>query len=284
MPLPASFADRPPVPAADPLPSPIIDAHTHLDACGADEPAAVRAALDAATAVGVRAVITVGDRLASARWAAAAAQWDDRLYAAVAVHPTRADELDEAARAELAALARQDRVVAVGETGLDNHWPARGVGAAPALQREAFAWHIQLAKDVGKTLMIHDREAHDEILQILDTEGAPERVAFHCFSGDVALARQCADRGFVMSFAGPVTFRNNHELHAAARFAPADLITVETDAPYLAPHPYRGSTNSPAAVAHTARAMAALRDVELTDFCRQLCATTARLYEVPTAG
>ncbi len=162
-----AVAERPLVPAPEPLPAPVVDAHTHLDACGCADADDVAAAMARAAAVGVRQVVTVADDLASARWAAAAATWHPDLYAAVALHPTRADKLDEDARAELEQLAAQPRVVAIGETGLDHYWDA----APHAVQAEAFAWHIDLAKRVGKPLMIHDRDAHDDVLAILRQRG-----------------------------------------------------------------------------------------------------------------
>ena len=145
--------------------------------------------------------------------------------------------------------------MAIGETGLDHYWDA----APHRVQAEAFAWHIDLAKRIGKALMIHDRNAHEAVFDVLDAEGPPDSVVFHCFSGDAAMARRCAEAGFVMSFAGPVSFRNAADLAAAARIAPADLLMVETDAPFLAPHPYRGKRNESYALPYTVRALAGLR-------------------------
>ena len=222
--------------------------------------------MDRAAAVGVVAVVTVGDDLSSAQWAATAAGWHPSLYAAVAVHPTRADTLDDKARAVMQGLAGQPRVVAVGETGLDHYWDA----APHDVQREAFAWHIELAKQVGKPLMIHDRDAHDAVFDVLAAEGAPDSVIFHCFSGNSEMARACADRGWVMSFAGAVSFRNARDLAEAARIVPADLLMAETDAPFLTPHPHRGARNEPYALPYTVRALAELRGVPVADLCRRL--------------
>jgi TatD DNase family protein len=164
---------RTPPPPPEPL-SPLIDAHTHLDACGAVDAEDVRAILDRAEAVGVQAVVTIADDLDAARWAAQAADWDQRVYAAVALHPTRANALDDTARTVLEGLAANPRVVAIGETGMDLYWPGRLEGCAdPAEQREAFAWHIDLAKRVNKPLMIHNRDADAEVLDVLRAEGAP---------------------------------------------------------------------------------------------------------------
>ena len=274
MPLHDSLVDRKVVPLPDPLPAPVADAHTHLDACGFDTADQVVAALQRAAAVGVSKVVTVGDDIASARWAAQAATWHPDLYAAVALHPTRSDTLDDHARSVLEELAGHPRVVAVGETGLDHYWDA----APHAAQVEAFAWHIDLAKRVGKPLMIHDRDAHRAVFDVLAAEGAPDTVIFHCFSGDAAMARTCADAGYYLSFAGPVSFRNARDLAKAAVITPAELIMVETDAPFLSPHPHRGARNEPAALPYTVRALAALRGDDLTELCTRVSLTTAAVY------
>ncbi|GAA0216139.1 TatD family hydrolase [Saccharothrix mutabilis subsp. mutabilis] len=264
--------ERPPVPEA--LPVPVVDAHTHLDACGAETPEQVREILDRANAAGVDRVITVADTVESARWAAEAATWDDRVFAAVALHPTRTSEFTDADRSELERLAARPRVVAVGETGLDYYWDY----APPAAQHEAFRWHIELSKRVGKPLMIHDREAHDDILKVLDEEGAPSTVVFHCFSGDLAFARSCVDRGFVLSFAGTVTFKNAHALREAARWVPADHLLVETDAPFLTPHPFRGRPNEPFCANYTLRDIATLRDLEPAELASTVTRNAERVF------
>ncbi|HEY2194984.1 MAG TPA: TatD family hydrolase [Actinomycetospora sp.] len=256
-----------------PLPEPIVDpdgsrvgvvdSHTHLDACGATDPAVLAAVLDRATAAGVTAMVTTADDLASARWAAATAGSDARVFAAVGLHPTRSRDLDDAARAEIEALAGAPRVVAIGESGLDDYWTTRREDCAPLdVQREAFAWHIDLARRTGLPLVVHDREAHDAIVDVLRAEGPPETVVFHCFSGGPELARICADEGWLMSFSGTVTFRNANavELRDAAAQAPEHLLLAETDAPFLTPHPYRGRPNEPYCVPHTVRDLAELRD------------------------
>jgi TatD DNase family protein len=242
----------------EPLPAPTVDAHTHLDACGCVDAADVVAAMDRAAAVGVTRAVTVADDLDSARWVVQAAHWDERLAAAVALHPTRTAAVTEDEHAEIERLAADPRVVAVGETGLDYYWDY----SPPAAQQRSFRRHIDLAKRLGKPLMIHDREAHDDVLRILREEGAPETVVFHCFSGDAAMAGLCVDAGYVLSFAGPVTFRNAAELRAAARLVPADQMLVETDAPFLTPHPHRGRANEPYCLPWTVRGLAALRGVD----------------------
>lgn len=266
--------ERPPVPEA--LPVPVVDVHTHLDACGAKTEADVAAMLDRAESAGVGSVITVADDLDSARWVARAATWDDRVYAAVALHPTRTSTFTEDDQATLEKLAAEPRVVAVGETGLDYYWDH----APPEAQHVAFRWHIDLAKRAGKPLMIHDRDAHEDILRILGEEGAPPTVVFHCFSGDEDFARRCVDAGYVLSFAGPVTFRNAAALRAAAAIVPYGQLLVETDAPFLTPHPFRGRPNEPYCAAYTVRELAALRGVEVAECAESVAATARRVFRL----
>ncbi|HKA98851.1 MAG TPA: TatD family hydrolase, partial [Streptosporangiaceae bacterium] len=241
MPAPADL------PPPEPLPGAALDSHCHLDLI--ERPASE--VLAAARAAGIARVVTVGVDVASSHWAARCAAEHADLYAAVAVHPnetaaaasSRAQR--EQALTEIAELAALPRVRAVGETGLDyyRHY------ADPAVQRDWFRAHIAIAKQAGKALMIHDRDAHEDVLAILEAEGAPDGVIFHCFSGDAAMAKRCAEAGYVMSFAGNITFSNAQPLREAAAAAPADLLLVETDAPFLTPVPHRGKPNSPAMVA-----------------------------------
>ncbi|MCV7047281.1 YchF/TatD family DNA exonuclease [Mycobacterium frederiksbergense] len=271
-------AKREKPPAPEPL-APLIDAHTHLDACGAETADDVRAILDRAAAVGVQAVVTIADDLEAARWAARAAEWDPRVYAAVALHPTRANALDDAAKAELEALAAAPRVVAVGETGMDMYWPGRLEGCAdPAEQREGFAWHIDLAKRTGKPLMIHNRDADAEVLDVLRAEGAPETVIFHCFSSDAAMARICAAHGWMVSLSGTVSFRNAHALREAATVVPSELLLVETDAPFLTPHPFRGAPNESYCLPYTVRALADVLDRPAVELAQITAANAMRVY------
>ncbi|NIJ10578.1 TatD DNase family protein [Saccharomonospora amisosensis] len=242
-------------PAPEPLPAWAIDSHTHLDACGATTPEALSAALDRAQAAGIAAVVTVADDLASARWVVEASNWDSRLYGAVALHPTRTKDFGEAERSEIERLARAPRVVSIGETGLDYYWDF----SPPKAQQDAFRWHIDLAKRLDKPLMIHDRDAHEDVLRILEEEGAPRSVVFHCFSADADIARRCVAQGYLLSFAGTVTFRNARALHEAARLVPDEQLLVETDAPFLTPHPFRGRPNEPYCAAYTVRGLAELR-------------------------
>jgi TatD DNase family protein len=269
---------RPAPPPPESL-APLVDAHTHLDACGADDPTSVRAILDRADAVGVRAVVTIADDMASARWVVAAAHMDPRVYAAVALHPTRADARTDATRAELESLAADPRVVAVGETGLDLYWPGRLDGCAdPAVQADAFAWHIELAKRSGKPLMIHNRDADREVLDVLRAEGAPQTVIFHCFSSDAEMARVCLDAGWFLSLSGTVSFRNATALHQAARLIPPEQLLVETDAPFLTPHPFRGAPNEPYCLPYTVRAIADLTGRAAEQVAADASANASRIY------
>lgn len=269
---------RVPPPVPEPL-GPLVDAHTHLDACGADDADGVRAILDRAGSAGVRAVVTIADDLDSARWAAAAADWDPRVYAAVALHPTRAGALTDEARAVLEGLASHPRVVAIGETGMDLYWPGRLEGCAePAEQRDAFAWHIDLAKRTGKPLMIHNRDADDAVLDVLRAEGAPETVIFHCFSSGATMARACIDEGWLLSLSGTVSFKNALDLREAAPLIPAGQLLVETDAPFLTPHPYRGAPNEPYCLPYTVRALADLLGRPAEELAEETSATAVRTY------
>jgi TatD DNase family protein len=269
---------RPPPPAPEPL-TPLIDAHTHLDACGATDAASAQAIVDRAAAVGVQAVVTIADDLESARWVTEAADWDARVYAAVALHPTRANALTDEAKTVIERLAEHPRVVAIGETGLDMYWPGKLDGCAePAQQREAFAWHIDLAKRTGKPLMIHNRDADAEVLDVLRAEGAPETVIFHCFSSDAAMARTCVASGWLLSLAGTVSFKNAHALREAAAMIPPGHLLVETDAPFLTPHPYRGAPNEPYCLPYTVRALAEVVERPAEELARESTTTAVRAY------
>ena len=271
-------------PAPEPL-SPLVDAHTHLDACGAQDKEDVVAIVERAAAVGVGAVVTIADDLESARWVTRAAEWDGRVYAAVALHPTRADALNDAARAEIERLVAHPRVVAVGETGMDLYWPGRLDGCAQVgVQREAFAWHIDLAKRCGKPLMIHNREADTEVLDVLRAEGAPDVVIFHCFSSDSAMARRCVDAGWLLSLSGTVSFRNARALREAVPLIPAEQLLVETDAPYLTPHPYRGAANEPYCLPYTVRAIAELVGRPPEELAQITTSNARRVYGLATPG
>ncbi|MBF6497025.1 TatD family hydrolase [Nocardia cyriacigeorgica] len=271
-------AKRPAPEAPEPL-APLVDAHTHLDACGAGDAESVKAMVDRAAAVGVGQVVTVADDLAAAQWAVRAAHWDERVHAAVALHPTRANALDDAAKAELERLAADPRVVAIGETGLDYYWPGKLDGCADIeTQIEGFRWHIDLAKRAGKPLMIHNREADHDLLTVLLDEGAPDTVIFHCFSSDTNMALACVAEGYLLSFSGTVSFKNAHELREAATVVPDELVLVETDAPYLTPHPFRGAPNEPYCLPYTMRALAEVRGQDPAELAEISTANARRVY------
>ncbi|CAB4921243.1 MAG: TatD family hydrolase [Rhodococcus sp.] len=267
---------------APPLPDAVgtlVDAHTHLDACGATDAASVAAIVDRAESVGVTRVVTIADDLDAARFAVDAASWDPRVWAAVAIHPTRANVLDDAAKAEIERLAADPRVVAIGETGLDYYWPGKLDDCATVPeQHEGFRWHIDLAKRLGKPLMIHNREADEDLLAVLVAEGAPETVIFHCFSGGPETAKACVDAGYVLSFSGTVSFKNAHALREAAVLVPDELVLVETDAPFLTPHPFRGAPNEPYCLPYTARALAEVRGQDPAELAANATANAERVY------
>ncbi|MGB3894865.1 MAG: TatD family hydrolase, partial [Mycolicibacter sinensis] len=203
------------------------------------------------------------------------------VYAAVALHPTRADTLTEAARAEIEALAAHPRVVAIGETGMDLYWPGRLQGCAdPATQKDAFAWHIDLSKRTGKPLMIHNRDADAAVLDVLRAEGAPETVIFHCFSSGPEMAHTCVEAGWMLSLSGTVSFKNARDLREAVPLIPAEQLLVETDAPFLTPHPYRGAPNEPYCLPYTVRALAELLEVSAAELAQATSRNARRVYDL----
>ncbi|GAA1478140.1 TatD family hydrolase [Nocardioides aestuarii] len=272
--------DRERPPAPEPLPRPVVDNHCHLDIADGDW-VSTEEAIAAAAAVGVPRIVQIGCDLPGARWAVEAAATHDALVAGVALHPNEAPRLAatgglEAAYEEIERLAQaHPKVRAVGETGLD-HFRTGEEGRAE--QEESFRWHIDLAKRLDKTLVIHDRDAHDDVLRVIDSEGAPERWVMHCFSGDADVARACLDRGAHLSFAGTVTFKNAAPLRNALVVAPRDRLLVETDAPYLTPVPYRGRPNASYLVPHTMRAMAEVRGDDLAELCAAVDANTEAAF------
>lgn len=274
--------ERPPAP--DPLPHPVVDNHCHLDIADAgegDDWLSTADALAAAAAVGVTRIVQIGCDLPGARWAVEAAAAHDALVAGVALHPNEAPRLAaegrlEEALAEIEELARtHDKVRAVGETGLDFFRTGEDGRAA---QEESFRRHVDLAKRLDKTLVIHDRDAHQAVLDVLDSEGVPERWVMHCFSGDAAFARACLDRGAHLSFAGTVTFKNADALREALVVVPRDRLLVETDAPFLTPTPWRGRPNASYLVPLTVRTMAQVRGDDLEQLCAALDAATEAAF------
>ncbi|MFH8365982.1 TatD family hydrolase [Streptomyces sp. NPDC018031] len=294
-----------PPPLPEPLRVPVVDAHTHLDMLpelppeGAS-PDTVEEALAKAASVGVETVVQVGCDVAGSRWAAETAAAHENVWAAVALHPNEAPRIVlgdpdgwsrqgaraaggepalDAALAEIDALAALPQVRAVGETGLDFF---RTGPEGVAAQELSFRRHIDIAKRHGKALVIHDREAHDDVLRVLAEEGAPDRVVFHCFSGGPELAEACAGQGYYMSFAGNVTFKNAQPLRDALAVAPAELLLVETDAPFLTPAPYRGRPNAPYLIPYTLRAMAEVKGMDEDVLAGHLAANSVRAFQLPS--
>jgi TatD DNase family protein len=239
----------------------------------------VEQALAEARAVGICTVVQVGVDLESSRWSAQLAAGHDAVHATVALHPNEAGlgAATDSALREIEALAALPQVRAVGETGLDHF---RTGPDGHRAQEESFRAHIAIAKRTGTALVIHDRDAHDDVVRVLDEEGAPEQVVFHCFSGGPELARTCAARGWVMSFAGPLTFPANGALREAAALAPRELLLVETDAPFLTPTPYRGRPNAPRLVPLTLRALAAVRGDDVDELAAAVTATGVRVFGI----
>ncbi|MEW2438732.1 TatD family hydrolase [Streptomyces caniferus] len=281
-----------PPPLPEPLRVAVADSHTHLDM----QEGTVEEALAKAASVGVTTVVQVGCDLAGSRWAAETAAAYDAVHATVALHPNEAprivlgdpegwsrqgarepggDAALDAALAEIDRLAALPQVRGVGETGLDYF---RTGPEGMAAQERSFRAHIEIAKRHGKALVIHDREAHDDVLRILREEGAPERVVFHCYSGDAAMAEVCAAAGYFLSFAGNVTFKNAQPLRDALAVAPPELVLVETDAPFLTPAPYRGRANAPYLVPVTLRAMAEVKAMTEDELATAVAANTARAF------
>jgi TatD DNase family protein len=266
---------RPPLP--EPLPGPVVDNHCHLDIQDGDKWLDTDTAVELASSVGVPRIVQIGCDLPGARWAGETATAYDAIVAGVAIHPNEAPRLEadgelDAALAEIERLATSsERVRAVGETGLDYY---RTGPEGVAAQKRSFAAHIAMARRLDKTLVIHDRDAHEDVLAMLDAHGMPERTVLHCFSGDVDFARSCLDRGAYLSFAGTVTFNNAANLRRSLAVAPLDRILVETDAPFLTPMPLRGRPNASYLVPHTVRAMAEVRQVPLEQLCAAIDTNT----------
>ena len=269
--------------APEPLEVAIYDNHSHLDFVFDEELGAMpwNENLDIAQSVGIRGVVQVGVTLESSKWSAELATKDVRVLAAVALHPNEAplyENLENlnAAINEIEALATQPRVRAIGETGLD-FFRTEGENSI-SLQQHSFEEHIRIAKENDIALMIHDRDAHDEVVATIKRVGAPEKVVFHCYSGDTDLAQICADNGWYMSFAGNITIKRNQHLRDSLAMAPKELILIETDAPFLAPEPFRGRPNAPYLVPVTARFMAEVRGEDLNELCAQLASNTESVY------
>ncbi|AIJ33121.1 putative deoxyribonuclease [Corynebacterium imitans] len=260
----------------------LIDAHTHLASTGARTQAEVDAIVSRALDAGVERMCTVGDGLEEAELALSAAHMNERVFAACAIHPTRAHELDDAARKRLTQMAADEHCVAVGETGIDTYWLKHDAERTAPLevQEEALRFHIELAVESGKTLMIHNREGDAELMRILADAPAPREVILHCFSSPVEVAREAIERGYVLSFAGNVTFKRNDGLREAAKLAPAGQLLIETDAPYMTPEPFRGTRNEPALIGHTAKVVAEARDMPVEALAEEVSATFDRVFNL----
>ncbi len=272
--------EREVAPLPEALTSPCIDNHAHLELIAESEPdsPAIKAILDEAKSVGIDRVIQVGYSAVQSAWGVRCAEaFPGRVLAAVALHPNDAPvtaDLEGDLRV-IADLAQHPRVRAIGETGLDFF---RTAPDGREKQIYSFKRHIQIAKDVNKAVMIHDRDAHREVLDTLAEVGAPQKVVFHCYSGDAEMARECISNGYYLSFAGTVTFKNAPHLREALALAPLNRILVETDAPFLTPMPNRGLLNTPAQIPNTLRLMAEVRDMDLDELCEAIVENTTNVY------
>jgi TatD DNase family protein len=272
--------DRIPAPQPEPLPVATVDAHAHLEIVtnAAPDSEEVRKVLDDARDAGVDRVVQVGYSAEQSQWCVDAAEhWKGRVLAAVALHPNEAPIVEDLEHdwSIIAKLAEHPRVRAIGETGLDYF---RTPPELRKRQQESFKWHIELAKKHNKALVIHDRDSHEDVLSVLLEVGAPEKTIFHCYSGDLAMAKICVDRGYILSFAGTLTFKNAPELREAVKIVPVDQLLVETDSPFLAPTPHRGALNTPAQIANIVRAMADERDVSDAELATALSNNAERIF------
>ena len=272
--------DRIPAPLPEPLPVKTVDAHAHLEIVtnAAPDSEEVRKVLDDARDAGVDRVVQVGYSAEQSQWCVDAAEhWKGRVLAAVALHPNEAPVVEDLEHdwSIIAKLAEHPRVRAIGETGLDYF---RTPPELRKRQQESFKWHIELAKKHNKALVIHDRDSHEDVLSVLLEVGAPEKTIFHCYSGDLAMAKICVDRGYILSFAGTLTFKNAPELREAVKIVPADQLLVETDSPFLAPTPHRGALNTPAQIANIVRAMADERNVSDAELAATLSNNAERIF------
>ena len=267
-------------PLPEPLPVPTVDAHAHLEIVtdAAPDSDAVREVLDDAKSVNVDRIVQVGYSAEQSQWCVDMANaFPGRVLAAVALHPNEAPVVQdmEADWAIIEKLAQEPRVRAIGETGLDYF---RTPPELRKRQQESFKWHIDLAKRTNKALVIHDRDSHEDVLSVLLEVGAPEKTVFHCFSGDVQMAKTCIERGYILSFAGTLTFKNAPSLREAVKLVPHDQLLVETDSPFLAPAPHRGSLNTPAQIANIVRAMAAERNEDVAELATALSVNAERIF------
>jgi TatD DNase family protein len=272
--------DREQAPLPEALPVPTVDAHAHIEIVTNEAPdsGAVKKVLDDAKSVNVDRIVQVGYSAEQSQWCVDMANaFPGRVLAAVALHPNEAPVVAdlEADWAIIEKLAQEPRVRAIGETGLDYF---RTPPELRKRQQDSFKWHIDLAKRTNKALVIHDRDSHDDVLSVLLEVGAPEKTVFHCFSGDAEMAKICIERGYILSFAGTVTFKNAPALREAVKLVPHDQLLVETDSPFLAPAPHRGALNTPAQIANIVRAMAAERNEDVAELATALSHNAERIF------
>lgn len=265
----ASTADDPGAPLR------YVDTHCHLDH---HFDLSASAQVSRAREAGVVTLVTVGTDMASSHEAVATARKHDGVWAAVGIHPNDAMEATPRVLEVIAELAEEPEVVAIGETGLDYYRDH----TTPAQQEASFRAHIDLAREHDKTLVIHCREAWDDCLAVLEDHGAPERVVMHCFSGDEQVVDRCAERGWFLSYAGNVTFKNAEQLRLAAARTPRELLLTETDSPYLTPHPHRGAANDPSYLPYTLRTLADVTGAGLEELADTVLDNARRAFALPT--
>ncbi len=271
--------DRKPAPLPEPLPVKCADSHAHIEIVTNTEPGhpEVKRVIDEAASVGIDRIVQVGYSAEQSKWCVELAEQYDSVVAAVALHPNEAPVVGdlEAELSIIEELAKRPRVRAIGETGLDFF---RTEPALQERQRYSFIKHIEIAKRSKKALVIHDRDAHRAVLDTLTEVGAPETTVFHCFSGDAQMAAECVEKGYVLSFAGTVTFKNAPQLREALRLVPKELLLVETDSPFLAPMPNRGALNTPAQIPNILRFMAEERGDDLIELAEAISSNVDRIF------
>ena len=271
--------DRKPAPLPEPLPVKCADSHAHIEIVTNTEPGhpEVKRVIDEAASVGIDRIVQVGYSAEQSKWCVELAEQYDSVVAAVALHPNEAPVVAdlEAELSIIEELAKHPRVRAIGETGLDFF---RTEPALQERQRYSFIKHIEIAKRSKKALVIHDRDAHRAVLDTLTEVGAPETTVFHCFSGDAQMAAECLKKGYVLSFAGTVTFKNAPQLREALRLVPKELLLVETDSPFLAPMPNRGALNTPAQIPNILRFMAEERGDDLIELAEAISSNVDRIF------
>jgi TatD DNase family protein len=272
--------DRQPAPLPEPLPTNCVDSHAHLEIVTNTEPdhPEIKKVLDDAASVGIDRIVQVGYSAEQSEWSVRLAEtWNNQVLAAVALHPNEAPVVADLEKdlAIIDRLAAHPRVRAIGETGLDFF---RTEPALQDKQKYSFKMHIDIAKRHQKALVIHDRDAHRAVLDVLDEVGAPENTIFHCYSGDAEMAKECVAKGYILSFAGTVTFKNAPQLREAVKLVPLNQLLVETDSPFLAPSPHRGALNTPAQIPHILRLIAAERGEPLLDLTKAVSDNAERIF------